>query len=277
MKIAIASGKGGTGKTLISTNLFNILENGVYIDCDVEEPNGHIFFKNFILQETLSVNKNIPNVNKETCNFCGRCQKVCNFNAIIATKSKILIFPELCHDCGSCIYFCPQNSLTEKKIEIGKIEVSSMEKKKLLTGYLNIGEPMAPPIIKKLKELTENEKNDIILDSPPGTSCPMIETVIQADFTILVTEPTPFGLNDLQLAVGVLKSLEKPFGIVINKYGFAKEKIEKFAREENIDILSKIPHDEEIANLYSQGKLISNNTKYKDIFIDLYKKIKNGA
>ncbi len=271
MKIAIASGKGGTGKTLVSTNLFNVITDSIYIDCDVEEPNGHLFLNSTIEKETI-VSSLIPSVNPNKCNSCGICAQVCNFNAILCAKSKVLVFPELCHGCGSCIYFCPQNAISEIPKEIGKIETSSFNNRKFYTGRLNIGEAMAPPLIKKLKEKTKKYKK-LIIDCPPGTSCPVIESIKGVDFVILVTEPTPFGLNDLRLAVEVVKKMKIPFGVVINKSGLGGTIIHDYCKNETIPILLEIAHDKWIAETYSNGKLITEDTYYKNIFTKLYNNI----
>jgi MinD superfamily P-loop ATPase len=273
MKIAVASGKGGTGKTLISTNLFNVVDDVIYLDCDVEEPNGHIFLKSK-QESSESVYIAVPKIDDEKCTYCGRCGEVCKFNAIIVAKQKVLVFPELCHGCGSCSYFCPQQAITENPREIGKIETADFNNKKVYTGRLNIGEPMAPPVIKKLKHKADNFDGTIIYDSPPGTSCPVIETLKGVDFVVLVTEPTPFGLNDLKLAVEVVRKLNIPMGIVVNKSGLGGTIISDYCKAENIKLLLEIPHADEIAKKYSRGELITQDEKYKIIFEKLYQDIK---
>ena len=273
MKIAVASGKGGTGKTLIATNLFNVIKDAVYLDCDVEEPNGHIFLRSKI-ENSEPVNILIPEINDEKCTYCGRCAEVCQFNALIVAKDKVLVFPELCHGCGSCSYFCPQKAITEKPREIGKIEQSFFNNKKVLTGRLNIGEPMAPPIIKKLKESAPEQTSVIILDAPPGTSCPVIETIKGVDLVVLVTEPTPFGLNDLKLAVEVVRKIGLPMGIVVNKSGLGGSLIKDYCQSENLKLLLEISHDNKIAVQYSKGELISEKGSYEKVFNKLYSDIK---
>jgi len=284
MKIAVASGKGGTGKTLISTNLFNVIEAAVYADCDVEEPNGHIFLKSNI-KNSEAVNILIPEINNEKCTSCGRCAEVCQFNALIVAKArppklperrrdKVIVFPELCHGCGSCTYFCPENAITEKPREIGKVELSSFNNKTVLTGRLNVGEPMAPPVIKELKKHIPKQSSVVIIDSPPGTSCPVIEAIQDSDFVILVTEPTPFGLNDLKLAVEVVRKLDLPMGIVVNKSGLGSNLIRDYCQEEDIKLLLEIPHNNEIAVLYSKGELISEKEIYREVFKQLYQDIR---
>jgi MinD superfamily P-loop ATPase len=273
MKIAVASGKGGTGKTLISTNLFNVITDSVYLDCDVEEPNGHIFLRSKI-EKSDPVHILVPKIDTAKCTNCGRCAEVCQFNALIVTKEKVLLFHELCHGCGSCSYFCPEQAISEKPREIGKIEQSSFNKKTVFTGRLNIGEPMAPPVIRKLKENINNNEQVFIIDAPPGTSCPVIESLKNTDYIILVTEPTPFGLNDLKLAVAVVRKLKIPMGIVVNKSGLGGNLIKDYCQTENIKLLLEIPHANEIAVQYSKGELISNKEEYKNIFEKLFSDIK---
>ena len=202
MKIAIASGKGGTGKTTIATNLALSLDNVQLLDCDVEEPDSHIFL-NMKLQKIEEVSISIPKVDKQKCDFCGDCAKFCQYHALAVVKNEVLFFSDLCHGCGGCTLVCPKNAIIEEKRVIGIIEGANNGNLEFYQGLLNIGEAMATPIIGTLKSKIKKKKT-AILDSPPGTACPVIETVNETDFTILVTEPTPFGLHDLQLAVEVL-------------------------------------------------------------------------
>jgi len=277
MRIAVASGKGGTGKTFVSTNLFNVMpDSAIYADCDVEEPNGHLFLKPD-LQETFKVNIKIPEVDPGKCILCGKCAQVCEYNAIIAGK-KVLVFAELCHGCGSCSYFCPEGAITEIDRNIGRIEQGYFKGKSVFTGILNIGEPMSPPVIREMLRLVgqSSMNRDVILDSPPGTSCPMIETTNNADFVILVTEPTPFGLHDLALAVNVVKKLNKPFAVIINKSFSDNDLITNYCSQNKINILSSIPFDRNLAISYSRGELASGLNYYKNIFLDIYNKIKGS-
>lgn len=270
MIVAIASGKGGTGKTLVSTNLFHTInEQAIYADCDVEEPNGHLFLKPVFKNNEL-VNIPVPVIDESKCTHCGHCAEVCKFNALIVAKTKVLVFPELCHGCGSCAYFCPEKAIVEKPREIGKIEEGTYAEKTVFTGRLNIGEPMSPPIIRKLREKIDTSNKFTIIDSPPGTSCPVIASITGTDYVILVTEPTPFGLNDLKLAVAVVRKLKIPFGIVVNKSGLGGTIIKDYCAAENIKILLEIEHDHEIAEIYSRGELISKKDKYKKVFKQLY-------
>ncbi len=272
MKIAVASGKGGTGKTLVSTNLFSVLKDSAFLDCDVEEPNGHIFLKP---NETkiIPVDVKTPVVDEAKCSHCGKCAQVCNFNAILSAKQKVLVFPELCHSCGSCSYFCPENAISEQSREIGNIKVDT--NKHIYTGRLNIGEPMAPPVIKLLKNCITKNYKDIVLDAPPGTSCPVVETIAGVDYVVLVTEATPFGLNDLKLAVEVVKKTNIPVGVVVNKTFEEETLIAKYCESENIPVLLNIPHDNWIASEYSKGNLITSNEEYKNMFIKLREDIQN--
>lgn len=295
MIVSIASGKGGTGKTTVATSLALYLEEAqegkiYFLDCDVEEPNAHIFLKPQIVKST-SFGIPIPEVDFTKCNYCGKCGEVCAYNAIIVVKENVLVFPELCHGCGGCSLLCPNNAIIEKEREIGLIEEGLCGRIEFFHGKLNIGEPMAAPLIKSVKEkakrastgwkdqsivssaakedvIKENDKNVItIIDVPPGTSCPVIKAVQGSDFTILVTEPTPFGLHDLKLAVETLKKLMIPFGVVVNCAGTGDMKVQEFCKEEKIPLIAEIPYEREIAVLYSYGiPMLKEGNKYRDIF-----------
>ncbi len=269
MIISIASGKGGTGKTTVATNLACSISNAQLLDCDVEEPNSHIFIKPQIKRrEDISIP--IPSVGRNKCNGCGRCQEVCAYNAIAVINKKVLIFPELCHGCGSCSYFCPEKAIREIDREIGVVESGDRDSLGFIHGKLNLSEMMAPPLIKAVKKNIDKDKVSII-DAPPGTSCPVITTIRDTDFVILVTEPTPFGLNDLILAVEVVRKIEIPFGVIINKSDLGNNKTEEYCLKENIPILMKIPFEKEIASAYSEGNLIVEMLpKYKIKFQELF-------
>ena len=272
MIISVASGKGGTGKTIISTSLALSLGEVQFLDCDVEEPNGHIFLKPQI-NERISVGIPVPEVDETKCNFCGKCAQICEFNAIVVIKKKVLFFPELCHGCGGCSYICPENAIKEVEREIGVIEKGHSGNIGFSHGILNVGEPMAPPLIKQVKGLITNNK-DVIIDASPGTSCPVVETVKDSDFCLLVTEPTPFGLNDLTLAVEMLKKLAIPCGVVINCADIGDDEVNKYCESEKIPILMTIPWDRKIAEAYSRGTpLIEALPEFRNKFSKLHKEI----
>ncbi len=252
MKICVASGKGGTGKTTVAVSLALALDNVQYLDCDVEEPNGAIFLKPEINQKAM-VEIPVPEIDEQKCNYCRKCAQLCAFNALVVLAEKTLVFPEMCHGCGGCSYICPQQAITEKKRAIGMIERGHAGDIDFIQGILNVGEPMAPPIIKKEQSLIDASRT-VILDAPPGTSCPVIETVRDTDFCILVTEPTPFGLNDLRLAVETMREIKVPFAVVINQWGIGDNVVDEYCDQEGITVLMRIPWDRRIAEGYSRGE-----------------------
>lgn len=263
MKIAIASGKGGTGKTTLSTNLAAFLsedEKIILVDLDVEEPNSGLFIKGELQHSELKY-KMIPDWNKETCTLCGKCQESCNFHAVIRLGEDIMVFPELCHSCYACSELCPTSSLPMISKPIGKLKEFELENISFIESRLNIGEEQAVPLIAQTISYTEKNYSNIsikIFDSPPGTSCPVIEATKDADFVILVTEPTPFGLHDLKLAVETMNELHKEFGVVVNRYGIGNDDVINYCNENQIKILAKIPNSRKVAEIYSQGLLIYN-------------------
>ena len=273
MIISVASGKGGTGKTTIATSLALSMGSVQFLDCDVEEPNAHIFLKPEI-NEKVSAGMLVPEVDKSKCNYCGKCAEVCEFNAIVVIKKKVLFFPELCHGCGGCTYVCPEKAIKEVEREIGVIEGGTAGKIDFLHGVLNVGEPMAPPLIRKVKGFINHER-DVIIDASPGTSCPVVEAVSKSDFCLLVTEPTPFGLNDLRLAVEMLRKLTIPFGVVINCADVGDDEVKNYCESEGIAIHMSIPWDRRIAESYSRGiPLIEALPEFQDRFSQLYQTIK---
>jgi len=276
MIISVASGKGGTGKTFVATNLALSIKNGVqFLDCDVEEPDAHIFLKP-TLTESQSVNIPVPQVDQEKCNACGICVKVCQFNALALVKEKVLVFPGLCKGCGGCSLLCPQKAISEVERPIGVVEKGKAGEIEFIQGRLNVGEAQAVPIIRRLKRKIRKDKI-VIIDISPGTSCPMVESIRGSDFCILVTEPTPFGLHDLKMAVEVAKKLKIPFGVLINRDGIGDEKVEKFCLNNKIPILLKIPYSKAIAFAYSKGTpIIEERPKYKEKFRNLFERISSG-
>ena len=278
MIIAVASGKGGTGKTTVAVNLALSINNVQLLDCDVEEPNAHIFLKP-VIEKEQKVYIPVPEVNEEICTYCGKCRQVCVYNAFAVLppqkdrKGSILVFTNLCHGCGACSYFCPQKAITEVNKEIGVIEIGFSGKIEFIHGKLNVGEAMAPPLIRKVKEYI-NPTRTVIIDAPPGTSCPVVSSMKESDYCLLVTEPTPFGLNDLVLAVEVVRKLNIPFGVVINRADLGDDKTEAYCQKENIPILMRIPFKKEIAEAYSQGEnIVEIFPGYKKEFLELFNKI----
>lgn len=276
MLISIASGKGGTGKTTIAVSLaMSIDENAQLLDCDVEEPNIHIFLQPHITKSETFFTK-IPQINLERCDFCGKCSSVCAFNAIAVIPGVVNIFPELCHSCGACKYFCPLNAIDEIKQPVGVIEYGESNGVNYVCGRLNVGQAMPTSLIKAVKKQI-NHVRYAIIDAPPGTSCAMVQSVLGSQYCILVTEPTPFGLNDLKLAVDVLMKLKIPFGVIINRCDMGDNKVEKYCYDMDIKILMKIPFDRKIAENYALGKsLIGVFPKYKEEFKKIFIMIKNN-
>ncbi len=274
MIISIASGKGGTGKTTIATNLASALEDRCqFLDCDVEEPNAHLFLKPDIKSEE-KVFKLVPKADMSKCVLCGHCQEVCAFHAIAVVGKKHLVFPALCHGCGACAHLCPYQAIIEEKKQIGVVQIGEVDNIDFFCGYLNVGEAMAPPVIREVKKYIKKDC-DVIIDAPPGTSCPVIEAVKGSDFSILVTEPTPFGLNDLKLGVEVLRKLGISFGVVVNRSDLGDDKTTQYCDKENIDILMSIPFDREIAQSYSKGILMVDAIPaYRQKFLKLWDIIK---
>ncbi len=275
MVVSVASGKGGTGKTLVATSLALTLgDKGKVqlLDCDVEEPNAHIFL-DFPLNQSQPVTIPIPRVDETKCNYCGKCAEVCAYNAIAVVSRKVLIFPQLCHGCGACSHLCPESAITEEGREIGVVEKGNSGNVEFIQGRLIIGEPMAPPIIREVKKHID-ARSMVIIDVPPGTSCPVVEAVRGSDFCLLVTEPTPFGLNDLSLAVEVMRKLQIPCGVIINRVGVGDDRVERYCLEQAIPIMLKIPLDRDIAVLYSKGiPLVEGMPEWRDAFLTLFQDI----
>jgi len=273
MIISIASGKGGTGKTTVATNLAVSLGSDVQVlDCDVEEPNAHLFIRP-TFEDVKAITIPVPEVDMDKCTLCGKCGEICQFKAIVVIAETVLPFPELCHSCGGCIEVCPEKAITETGREIGVIEKGNKNGLEFVHGKLRVGEAMSPPLIRKVREYTRSDILTII-DAPPGTSCPVITSMTGADFILLVTEPTPFGLHDLELAVGAVRILGIPCGLVINRSDMGDDKVKAYAEQEELPILMEIPFDRRIAEAYSRGKMIVEAMpEWKDRFSELYHRI----
>jgi len=265
MNIAVASGKGGTGKTTIATNLAYMLatENKKvsYVDCDVEEPNGHLFI-NPRMDETKAVRIPVPVVNEERCTGCGLCAKICAYSAIICLAKKVMTFHELCHGCGGCYHVCPEKAITEKGNEIGVIEQGSRDGLRFIHGRLHIGKALSPPLIRDVLRY-EDDSAVRIIDAPPGTSCPVITAIEDADFVLLVTEPTPFGLHDLGLAIDMVRELKIPMAVVVNRHNENNFSARDFCRKRDVPIVGEIPDRRTIAEAYAMGILAT--VKFDDI------------
>jgi MinD superfamily P-loop ATPase len=277
MIISVASGKGGTGKTLVATSLaLSLIDNYKVqlLDCDVEEPNANILM-HLALNQSQPVYIPVPKVDETKCTYCGKCAQICAYNAIAVVKDKVLVFPELCHGCGACSYLCPESAITEEGRGVGVVERGNSGNLELIQGKLAIGEAMAPPVIREVKGYSD-PADIVIIDVPPGTSCPVVEAVEGSDFCLLVTEPTPFGLNDLSLAVEVVRRLGIPCGVVINRVGIGGEEVEKYCHREGIPILVRIPLDRKIAMLYSNGiPLVEGMPEWREDFLRLFQDIKS--
>jgi len=277
--LAVASGKGGTGKTLVATSLALSLEGQgsvQLLDCDVEEPNAHILLQPTIVS-SQAVLVPVPKVDKEKCTYCRVCSEACPYNAIAVMGENVLVFPELCHGCGVCTYVCPEKAISEEGREIGVVEEGHAGEVRFVQGRLAVGEAMAPPVIRAVKQRVDRSST-VILDVPPGNSCPVVEAVKDSDFCLLVTEPTPFGLHDLTLAVELATKLNVPCGVVINRAGSGDQGVERYCAQQNIPVLLKIPLDRRIAEMYCRGQtLVAGMPSWRKAFRDLLESIQRLA
>jgi MinD superfamily P-loop ATPase len=277
MIISVASGKGGTGKTTVATNMALSLEGPLqFLDCDVEEPNAHLFVHP-TFEKSEVITTPVPQVDPEKCNLCGHCDEICQFKAIVLIGESVLAFPELCHSCGGCVEVCPVDAIRETQRELGLLQEGHRNGMAFVHGRLRVGEAMSPPLIKRVRSRRRPDQLTII-DAPPGTSCPVIASMNGADFVLLVTEPTPFGLHDLKLAVGAVKVLGIPCGLVINRSDIGDGEVTSYAQRQHLPVLMEIPFDRRIAEVYSEGKaLVDVMPEWKQKFIDLYQKIEEIA
>jgi MinD superfamily P-loop ATPase len=273
MIISVASGKGGTGKTTIATNLSASLGKNVKIlDCDVEEPNSHLFL-NPKIEKTETIFTEVPEIDEDKCSYCNKCVEMCRYQSIAIIGKTILTFPELCHSCGGCMAVCPENAITWKGREIGETAIGKSGAIEFIHGKLRVGEAMSPPLIEKVRSYIDPDIINII-DAPPGTSCPVIAAMKNTDFVLMVTEPTPFGLHDLKLGVEAVKLLNIPCGLVINRADIGNNDVRVYAEKENLPILLELPFERKIAEVYSKGELIVEKIpEWKEKFLGLYRAI----
>jgi MinD superfamily P-loop ATPase len=279
-RIAIASGKGGTGKTTIATNLAKAAaEKGSavkYVDCDVEEPNGHIFLKPRI-ESSKDVMVCVPEVDKDKCSGCGKCGEVCQYGAIVHLGGKnVITFENLCHSCRGCRLLCPSDAIRERQIKIGRVESGKAGEVGFGQGILSVGSVRSVSLIRQVKQTVDSE-GLVIFDVPPGTSCPVVESLKGADFVLLVTEPTPFGLCDLKYAVELVRKMGLEFGVVINRDGCGDDRVQKYCENEGIEILMRVEEDRRVAEAYSSGQMIVDAIpEYKEVFLYLYESVLKG-
>lgn len=273
MKIAVLSGKGGTGKTLISVNMAAVLQKSVYIDCDVEEPNGHLFFKPVdVRSEKVSVK--IPVADDNLCNGCRKCVDFCKYNALVYVNDRLMVFEDICHSCGGCVLLCPERALSERDKVIGEVRGGVSENVTIISGVLNTGEVSGTPIIKELISRISREERPVIIDCPPGSACIVMESIKDADYCILVAEPTLFGVHNLDMVCELVRLFDKPYGVIVNKCMDGENPAEEYCVKNGIRILGKIPYDEELGRLNSNGLIAAWESKrYRELFKSLYQKV----
>jgi len=273
MNIAVLSGKGGTGKTLVSVNLAALSTDTIYIDCDVEEPNGHLFLKPLDLSRE-SVTVKMPKIDENKCIGCRMCTEFCEFNALAFVGDKVMLFEDVCHSCGGCAYLCPTNAISEVSKEIGHIDSGISQGTQVITGYLNIGEASGVPIINELVKKSRKASNNVFIDCPPGSACVVMESIKEADYCVLVAEPTIFGIHNVKMVYELVSKFNIPVGVVINKYYDEVNPATEFCKENKLTILGSIPYDIEISELNGNGKvLVREDHKYKDLFKEILDKI----
>ena len=276
MKISIASGKGGTGKTLVATSMaVSLASPGTSVtiaDCDVEEPNSYLFFPDRTLLERKEFHVPVPVIDERLCTHCGKCSEVCAYHALAVLPQTVLLFPELCHGCGGCTIVCPEKAVSEGSRSVGEIFRARSNGLDIIWGELALGEARTTPLIKAVKN--EARGKMVIVDCPPGTSCSLVESVRDTDFCLLVTEPTPFGLYDLDIAIKVLEKMDIPRGVLVNKSGMGDRKVYEYLEKKNIPLLMEIPLDRKIAELYSHGEIFAEKMpEWKAKFVGMVRKI----
>jgi len=276
MILSVASGKGGTGKTTLATSLAFAMDNVQLLDCDVEEPNAHLFIQPEF-SGSADATLPVPEVDNAQCDQCGICQNICEFNALAVIPSRngkeggVMVFDRLCHGCGACSVLCPRDAITEKHRKIGSVQWGTAARNgfprvEFVHGTLDIGQALAPPVIRQVKQHLNPEKL-VIIDAPPGTSCPVVEALTGSDYTILVTEPTPFGLHDLALSVELLEHMAIPYGVVINRTENGNSSVEEYCQENGIEVLMRIPYSRQIAEAYSNGMPFLSTWRESKTFI----------
>ncbi|MDD4120651.1 MAG: ATP-binding protein [Clostridia bacterium] len=270
--IAVLSGKGGTGKTLVSVNLACVIPGAVYADCDVEEPNGHLFFKPINLK-TKEIGILIPSINEEKCTGCTKCVEFCKFNAL-AYVGRVMVFEEICHYCGGCTIVCPEKAITEVNLNIGKVVIGDSEGTRIISGFLNVGSVSGVPIIKDIQKQIKEEEHTVIVDCPPGSACAVMESVQSSDYCILVAEPTIFGSHNLDMVYKLVTLFKKPCGVILNKCDGNENPSKEYCIRNNIEIIAEIPYDSELSDINGNGEIAARvSQKYKDIFMNIAEKI----
>jgi MinD superfamily P-loop ATPase len=281
VKVAIASGKGGTGKTTVAVNLARVAADAglrvQLLDCDVEEPDCALFLRPQV-HRTLPVELSIPEVDEAACTHCGICSDACEFRAIISLPTTVLVFPELCHSCGACTLLCPEHAISESPRRTGTVQVGHAGQLGTVVGTLDVGEAKSPPVIRAVRAQADLQADLLVVDAPPGTSCPVIESVRGADLVLLVSEPTPFGLHDLKLAVEMVRILGLPLAVVANRADVGDDRLRDYCEREGIEILLEIPDDRRLAEAYSRGELaVDALPGYRERFTHLLQRVRDKA